>query len=213
VSPGCPPPGKARSDWLSGIFRKGFDFMTGILLASATLGGGCFWCLDAIYRDLKGVRAVISGYAGGHVPNPGYQAVCSGRTGHAEVVRIEFDPARIAYRDLLEVFFTVHDPTTLNRQGADTGTQYRSIILTHDASQERVAREVTASIRTARIWPDPIVTEIKPLDTFYPAEAYHQDYMARNPVQPYCVAVIAPKVAKFRKQFMSRLKEPTPHKP
>lgn len=181
--------------------------MTGILLASATLGGGCFWCLDAVFRELKGVRTVVSGYAGGHTPDPTYKDVCSGRTGHAEVVRIDFDPARITYRDLLEVFFTVHDPTTLNRQGADSGTQYRSIILTHDASQERTAREVMAAVRAARIWPDPLVTEVKPLTVFHPAETYHQDYAARNPAQPYCVAVIAPKVAKFRKQFLSRLKE------
>lgn len=180
--------------------------MTGIILAAATLGGGCFWCLEAIYRELRGVRKVVSGYAGGKSPSPSYKEVCSGKTGHAEVVRIEYDPAEIGYRDLLEVFFTIHDPTTLNRQGADVGTQYRSIILTHDATQDRVAREVMAAIRAARIWKEPLVTEIKPLDKFHPAEDHHQNYLANNPSQPYCSLVIAPKVAKFRKLYMQKLK-------
>jgi peptide-methionine (S)-S-oxide reductase len=171
----------------------------------ATLGGGCFWCLDAVYRQLRGVENVASGYAGGTKPNPTYREVCTGYTGHAEVVQITFDPGVISYRDLLDVFFTIHDPTTPDRQGGDIGTQYRSIILTHSPEQERAAREVIAEIEAEKIWDDPIVTQVEPLREFYPAEQYHQDYYTSNPRQAYCQAVIAPKVAKFRKKFLERL--------
>ena len=172
----------------------------------ATLGGGCFWCLEAVYRELNGVERVVSGYAGGRMPDPSYDAVCSGTTGHAEVVQITFDPAVISYRDLLEVFFTIHDPTTLNRQGADVGTQYRSAILWHDEAQRATAEQVKAEIAGSGLWSDPVVTEITPLEKFFPAEDYHQEYFARNPYQPYCMAVVAPKVAKFRKQHLARLR-------
>ena len=172
----------------------------------ATLGGGCFWCLEAVFLDLKGVRRVVSGYAGGSVPDPSYEDVCTGRTGHAEVVQVEFDPALVSYRDLLEVFFSIHDPTTLNRQGADLGTQYRSVIFHHSPEQERTAREVIAELERNRLWDQPIVTEVKPAPAFYPAEAYHQDYFRRNPGQAYCRVVIAPKVARFRTQHLARLK-------
>lgn len=175
-------------------------------LEAATLGGGCFWCLEAVYVELRGVEKVVSGYAGGHVKNPTYREVCSGVTGHAEVTQITFDPARISYRDLLRVFFTIHDPTTLNRQGADVGTQYRSIILYHDVAQKQTAIEVMNEVSQQGIWSNPIVTELAPLEVFYPAEDYHQDYFARNPMQPYCQVVIAPKVAKFRKQYFERLR-------
>ena len=170
------------------------------------MGGGCFWCLEAVYTELRGVERVISGYAGGSVPHPSYEQVCTGRTGHAEVVQITFDPAQITYRDLLEVFFTIHDPTTLNRQGADVGTQYRSIILYQTPEQEQTARAVIAEINASGIWPRPIVTQVEPLDRFYPAEGYHQNYFERNPDQPYCQIVIAPKVAKARQKFLARLK-------
>jgi len=172
----------------------------------ATLGGGCFWCLEAVFKDLRGVTAVQSGYAGGHVPDPTYKQVCSGRTGHAEVVQIRFDPAELAYADLLRVFFTIHDPTTKDRQGHDVGTQYRSAILTHSPAQDATARSVMAEIAGAQLWPAPLVTEIVPLTMFYPAEAEHDDYFARNPWTGYCQAVVAPKVAKFRKAFRDRLK-------
>ncbi|MCS6825862.1 MAG: peptide-methionine (S)-S-oxide reductase MsrA [Caldilinea sp.] len=175
-------------------------------LEVATLGGGCFWCLEAIYSELQGVEQVVSGYAGGHVKNPTYREVCSGATGHAEVVQITYDPSVIDYRDLLRIFFTIHDPTTLNRQGADVGTQYRSIILYHDETQKQTALEVMEEVTRQGLWPNPIVTELKPFDTFYPAEEYHQRYFARNPLQPYCQVVIAPKVAKFRKQYFERLR-------
>lgn len=171
----------------------------------ATFGGGCFWCLEAIYLDLRGVISVTSGYAGGHTPHPTYQQVCTGTTGHAEVVQIKFDPQQITYRQLVEVFFSIHDPTTLNRQGADVGTQYRSIIFTHNPTQETIAREVMSEIAAAGIWHGPIVTQIEPLDAFYPAEEYHQRYFQRNPYQGYCMAVIAPKVAKFRNSRLSSL--------
>jgi peptide-methionine (S)-S-oxide reductase len=176
----------------------------------ATLAGGCFWCLEAVYEQLQGVVDVVSGYAGGHVPEPTYEQVCGGTTGHAEVVQITYDPAVLSYRELLEVFFTIHDPTTLNRQGADIGTQYRSAIFYHDEGQRKTARQVMDEIERAGIWDDPIVTELAPLDTFYPAEAYHQEYYRRNPYQGYCRIVIAPKVAKFRKQYMDRLKQKAP---
>lgn len=169
-----------------------------------TLGGGCFWCLEAVYDQLKGVEDVVSGYAGGHVENPSYQAVCTGRTGHAEVVQVRFNPQVISLSDILDVFFTIHDPTTLNRQGADVGTQYRSAIYTHTPEQQPIAGQKLKE--AAALWPNPIVTEIAPLDTFYPAEDYHQEYFANNPYQGYCMAVIAPKVAKFRKQHLERLK-------
>jgi peptide-methionine (S)-S-oxide reductase len=172
----------------------------------ATLAGGCFWCLEAVYTELKGVQKVVSGYAGGQTENPTYQAVCSGATGHAEVVQITFDPRLISYLELLQVFFTIHDPTTLNRQGADVGTQYRSAIFYHDPGQKAAADQVIAEIEAAQIWPQPIVTQVVPLTAFYPAEAYHQDYFKRNPYQGYCQVVIAPKVAKFRKVYLDRLK-------
>jgi peptide-methionine (S)-S-oxide reductase len=172
----------------------------------ATLAGGCFWCLEAVYLDLRGVEKVVSGYAGGHVPNPTYREVCSGLTGHAEVVQVAFDPAVVSYRELLQIFFTIHDPTTLNRQGADVGTQYRSAIFYHDDAQKATAEDVMAEVTAEKIWPNPLVTELAPLAKFYPAEEYHQDYFARNPSQPYCQVVVAPKVSKFRKQYVGMLK-------
>ena len=173
----------------------------------ATLAGGCFWCLEAVFDDLEGVEDVVSGYSGGSVPNPTYQRVCTGDTGHAEVVQVTFNPDVISYRDLLRVFFTIHDPTTLNRQGADAGTQYRSAIFTHNETQEKVAEEVIAELNDAGLWDDPIVTEVVPIEAFYAAEEYHQEYFRRNPNQGYCRMVIAPKVAKFRKQYLERLKK------
>lgn len=170
----------------------------------ATLAGGCFWCLDAAYRRIEGVTGVVSGYAGGHVPNPTYQQVCSGTTGHAEAVQVEYDPEAISYPEILDIFWTIHDPTTLNRQGYDIGTQYRSAIFTHDDAQKAAAVASRDAVR--KLWRDPIVTEIVPLDTFYPAEEYHQNYFARNPDQGYCVAVINPKLEKLRKQHAARLK-------
>lgn len=174
---------------------------------TATLAGGCFWCLEAVYDQLRGVEDVVSGYSGGRAQNPSYKEVCTGTTGHAEVVQLAFDPAIISFREILEVFFTVHDPTTLNRQGADVGTQYRSAIFYHSAAQKAIAEQVIAEIDAAKIWPAPIVTEVTPFQAFYPAEDYHQEYFARNPTQGYCTFVIAPKVAKFRKQYLSRLKK------
>jgi len=172
----------------------------------ATLAGGCFWCLEAIFDDLKGVDQVDSGYSGGSVPHPSYRQVCAGTTGHAEVVQITFDPRVISYKELLQVFFTVHDPTTLNRQGPDVGTQYRSAIFYHTPDQKATAEQVISEITAARIWPAAIVTEVTPFSAFYPAEDYHQEYFKFNGEQPYCRAVVAPKVAKFRKQFRERLK-------
>ena len=174
---------------------------------AATLAGGCFWCLEAVYDQLRGVTDVVSGYAGGRVRNPSYQDVCAGTTGHAEVVQVTFDPAEISFREILQVFFTVHDPTTLNRQGADVGTQYRSAIFYHSPEQKATAEQVISEINAAKIWSASIVTQVAPFDTFYPAEDYHQEYFARNPTQGYCTVVIAPKVAKFRKQYLSRLKK------
>ena len=171
----------------------------------ATFGGGCFWCLDAAFRQLNGVERVVSGYAGGRRPNPTYEQVCSGVTGHAEVIQITFDPDAISYRDLLGVLFTIHDPTTLNRQGNDVGTQYRSVIFHHSPEQQRVAEEVVAELTAEKVWDDPIVTEIAPAGAFYPAEGYHQDYFSKNPNQPYCAAIVAPKVSKVRKAFFDRL--------
>ncbi len=172
----------------------------------ATLAGGCFWCLEAVFLEVKGVEKVVSGYAGGHDPNPNYKDVCAGGTGHAEVVQVTFDPGVVSYRDLLRVFFSIHDPTTLNRQGHDVGTQYRSAIFTHSVEQDRVAREVVDELTAAGLWSDPIVTGIEAASDFFPAEAYHQNYFARNPDQPYCRAVVAPKVAKFRKAHLERLR-------
>lgn len=172
----------------------------------ATLGGGCFWCLEAVYKDLKGVEKVVSGYAGGHVPNPSYQAVCTGTTGHAEVVQVTFDPEVISFGEILQVFFTIHDPTTLNRQGNDVGPQYRSAIFYHSEAQRQAAESALADAQP--LWSRPIVTEVTPLDTFYPGEDYHQDYFERNPYQPYCQVVIAPKVSKFRKMYIEKLKKP-----
>ena len=172
----------------------------------ATLGGGCFWCLEAVFEQLRGVEKVESGYAGGQVPNPTYKAVCSGATGHAEVVQVKFDPAVISFRELLEVFFAVHDPTTLNRQGNDVGTQYRSVVYTHSPQQRDTAATVIGELTEQKVWPNPIVTEVVPLDRFYKAEDYHQGYFRANPYQPYCQAVVAPKVAKVRAKFADRLK-------
>lgn len=178
--------------------------MTGQREEIATLGGGCFWCLDAVLRDLRGVQQVVSGYTGGQVADPSYELVCTGTTGHAEVVQVTFDPDAISFGELLEVFFTIHDPTTLNRQGGDVGTQYRSAIFYHSPEQRATAEEVLA--RVQQIWSDPIVTEVSAFDTFYPAEDRHQDYYRNNQSQPYCQIVIAPKVAGARKDFLEKLK-------
>jgi peptide-methionine (S)-S-oxide reductase len=175
--------------------------------AVATLGGGCFWCLEPLYEELQGVEGVVVGYAGGDVPNPSYEQVCSGRTGHAEVVQITFDPNVIAFEDILRVFFTMHDPTTLNRQGADAGTQYRSIVLYHDEPQKATAERIIQEIEAEGIWDGRIVTQVEPLDTFYRGEEYHQEYFRKNPNAGYCRAVVAPKVSKFRKKYRDRLKE------
>ena len=172
----------------------------------ATLGGGCFWCLEAVFEQLQGVERVESGYAGGTVANPTYRQVCSETTGHAEVVQITFDPAVISYREVLEVFFTTHDPTTLNRQGADVGTQYRSAIFTHSPEQERIAREVIQEFKSSLVWQDSIVTEVTPVSAFYRAEDYHQEYYRNNRGQPYCQVVIAPKLAKFRAKYRAKLR-------
>jgi peptide-methionine (S)-S-oxide reductase len=172
----------------------------------ATLGGGCFWCLEAVFDDLRGVESVESGYMGGDAPNPTYRQVCSGTTGHAEVVQITFDPQIVSFRELLEVFFTIHDPTTLNRQGADIGTQYRSAIFYHTPEQHEIAEQTIADLNAQGIWDAPIVTEVAPLAQFYIAEDYHQEYYAQNASQPYCQMVVAPKVAKFRQKFLEKLK-------
>ncbi len=172
----------------------------------ATLGGGCFWCLEPIYEELRGVKSVESGYSGGTTKDPTYREVCSETTGHAEVVRVTFDPEVVSFREILEVFFSIHDPTTLNRQGADVGTRYRSAIFYHDEEQRRVAEEVISAVESEGVWEDPIVTEVTPLGEYYVAEDYHQDYFRSNGYQPYCQVVIAPKVAKFRKEHLDRLK-------
>lgn len=174
---------------------------------SATLGGGCFWCLEAAFQDLRGVVSVVSGYAGGAGADPTYQEVCTGTTGHVEVVRIEFDNTRIDFETLLEVFFAIHDPTTLDRQGADVGTQYRSVIFHHSDDQRAIAERVIARLNAAGLWSDPIVTKVQPAPTFYPAEAYHQDYYRRNPGQGYCRVVISPKLAKLRARHAALLDE------
>ncbi len=173
----------------------------------ATLAGGCFWCMEAVFDQLTGVETVESGYSGGHIPNPTYRQVCSEATGHAEVVHISFNPALISYRDLLNIFFSVHDPTTLNRQGNDVGTSYRSAIFYHSDEQKAVVDEVIRDLAAQKLWPDPIVTEIKKFEAFYMAEDYHQEYFANNAGQPYCRAVVAPKVAKFRQHYFERLKK------
>ncbi|MGI6209236.1 MAG: peptide-methionine (S)-S-oxide reductase MsrA [Anaerolineae bacterium] len=172
----------------------------------ATLGGGCFWCLEAVYELLRGVESVEPGYSGGGTPAPTYEQVCTGGTGHAEVVQITYDPDVISYQDLLDVFFSIHDPTTLNRQGADVGTQYRSVIFYHSPEQEKVARETIQRLTREQVWDAPIVTKVQPFEVFYPAEDYHREYFRRNPEQGYCRAVVAPKVAKFRKEHLARLK-------
>ena len=176
-------------------------------LKPATLGGGCFWCLEAVFAQLRGVVQVESGYAGGHVLNPNYSMVCSGNTSHAEVVQILFDPSVITFREILEVFFAVHDPTTLDRQGADIGTQYRSIILYHSPQQKQAAEELIVELNNAKFWSSPLVTEVVPFKEFFKAEDYHHKYFRQNPTQPYCQAVVGPKVAKFRKQFAKKIKE------
>lgn len=173
----------------------------------ATLGGGCFWCLEAVYQQLKGVDEVVSGYAGGHTSDPAYEEVCAGSTGHAEVVQVTYDPKTVGYRELLEIFFTIHNPTTLNREGADVGTQYRSIILYHTGEQETIARNLIDELEAEGLWNDPIVTEVEPLEHFYPAESHHQNYYRRNSGQPYCQAVIAPKIAKLRKKYIQKLNQ------
>ena len=175
-------------------------------LAKATFAGGCFWCTEAVYAEIKGVEGVTSGYIGGKVPNPTYKDVCTGLTGHAEAIEIEYDPAVVPFEKLLEVFFATHDPTTLNRQGADVGTQYRSGVFYHDDEQKRIAEEVIVKLNAAGVFPGKIVTEVTPASTFYPAEDYHQDYFAKNPFQPYCQAVAAPKVQKVRKVFKDLVK-------
>jgi peptide-methionine (S)-S-oxide reductase len=175
-------------------------------LSIATVAGGCFWCLEAVYDQMKGVIAVESGYMGGHIDHPTYEAVCSGRTGHAEAVRITFDPTTVSYRELLEVLFVIHDPTTLNRQGHDVGTQYRSAIFYHTPEQKQIAEETIAAVTNKKLYVDPIVTEITPAGTWYEAEPYHQEYFSRNPYQGYCTAVVGPKVAKFRKLYAEKIK-------
>lgn len=175
-------------------------------LEVTTLGGGCFWCLEAVYDQLKGVTDVVSGYAGGTVPNPSYEQVCTGSTGHAEVVQVTFDPSEISFRDILEVYFSIHDPTTLNRQGADVGTQYRSVIFYHNERQKEIAEEMIEELEAEGAFEDPIVTQVEPLDAFYPAESYHQEYYQNNPRRPYCRVVVAPKVKKFQKNYGDMLK-------
>jgi len=173
----------------------------------ATLAGGCFWCLEAVFDEIRGVESVESGYANGHVMNPSYRDVCNGNTGHAEVIRINFDPSVISFRDLLNVFFAIHDPTTLNRQGADVGVQYRSGIFYHSPEQKAAAEQTISELNAQRIWSSPIVTEVTAVNNYFPAEDYHQEYFARNQNQPYCQAVVAPKVAKFRKHHLELLKK------
>lgn len=177
---------------------------------TATLGGGCFWCVEAALRELAGVTSVVSGYSGGTGADPSYEDVCSGETGHAEVVQVTFDPSVVAYRTILEAFFTVHDPTTLNRQGADSGTQYRSVIFTHSPAQEATAKGIIAELEADKVWDDPVVTEVTPFSAFYPAEEYHQRYYERNPYAGYCMAVIRPKLAKFRKVWAKRAEAKVP---
>lgn len=178
----------------------------GVSLKIATLAGGCFWCIEAVFRVVDGIESVVSGYAGGTTVNPTYQQVCTGQTGHAEAVQLSFNPSKISYREVLEIFFSVHDPTTLNRQGLDTGTQYRSAIFYHNTQQQAVAEELVGELNKAHLWEKPIVTQLVPLGTFYPAEDDHQEYFSRRPEQAYCQMVISPKVQKFRKQWAKRIK-------
>jgi len=178
-----------------------------VSLEVATLAGGCFWCIEGVFREVNGVKSVISGYTGGTTVNPTYEQVCTGTTGHAEAVQVTFNPSRLSYREILEIFFSVHDPTTLNRQGADVGTQYRSAIFYHNEQQKRVAEELIRELGRAKLWNRPIVTQIVPLDTFYPAEDYHQEYFSQHPEQAYCRIVISPKINKFRKQWKRYLKQ------
>jgi peptide-methionine (S)-S-oxide reductase len=173
----------------------------------ATLGGGCFWCLEAVYQQMAGVLSIVSGYIGGQVENPTYQQVCSGTTGHVEVVEVAFDPEAVSYREILEVFFAIHDPTSFDRQGNDSGPQYRSAIFYHTAAQQALADETIRQLNTEGIWDAPIVTEVRPAARFYPAEDYHQEYFRNNPKQPYCAFVVAPKVRKFREKFTARLRQ------
>jgi peptide-methionine (S)-S-oxide reductase len=182
------------------------ELATGLTTGLTTLGGGCFWCLEAAFVQLAGVKSVVSGYAGGRMKNPDYRNVCSGDTGHAEVIEVRFDPAVIDYRTLLQAFFAIHDPTTPNRQGNDVGSQYRSVIFTHGAEQEKTAKDLIAELTAAKIWPAAIITSVSPAPTFWPAEDHHQNYFANNPDQPYCQFVVAPKAAKLRKLFAGRLK-------
>lgn len=175
-------------------------------LETATLGGGCFWCLEAVYDNLQGVVDVVSGYSGGRRPNPTYEQVSTGYTGHAEVVQLKFNPSEITFREILEVFFSIHDPTTLNRQGTDVGTQYRSIILYHDDRQKEITGDTIRELEEQKVWPRPIVTQVEPFEAFYPAEEYHQEYYVKNPYAGYCMVVIAPKLAKFRQKYAERLK-------
>ena len=174
---------------------------------TATFGAGCFWCVEAVYQNLKGVQKVVSGYAGGKTPNPTYKQICTGQTGHAEVTQITYDPNQISYQDLLDVFWNTHDPTTLNRQGADTGTQYRSVIFYNDDHQKEIAEQTMAETDASGLWSNPIVTEISPIPTFYPAEDYHQNYYQSNPSQPYCAVIISPKIRKLKKEFKHMLNE------
>jgi peptide-methionine (S)-S-oxide reductase len=176
-------------------------------LRTATLAGGCFWCLEAVYQRMIGIEQVKSGYIGGSTANPTYEQVCGGRTGHAEAVQLVFDPAAVSFREILEVFFAIHDPTTLNRQGNDVGTQYRSAIFYHSAEQKTIAEQTIRELAAEQVFSDPIVTEVKPASTFYEAEGYHQEYFRNNASQPYCVAVVAPKVEKFRKKFLHKLRQ------
>jgi peptide-methionine (S)-S-oxide reductase len=175
-------------------------------IESATLGGGCFWCIESAFNKVKGIESAFSGYAGGNTENPSYQAVCSGNTGHAEVVRVNFDSDMISFRDVLEIFFALHDPTQLNRQGNDVGTQYRSAIFYHNDEQKRIAQDIIVEMTEDKMWPEPIVTEVVPLSQYYEAESYHQDYFNNNPQNQYCAMVVGPKLAKFKKNFASRLK-------
>lgn len=193
----CNSPAEKKQETMDINMDKNFEF--------ATLGGGCFWCLEAVFSEVRGINAAISGYSGGTIKNPTYREVTSGRTGHAEVVQLQFDPEVISYRDILTIFFHLHDPTTLNRQGADVGTQYRSVIFYHSDEQEKVAREVFEEIDRSDLWSDPLVTQVSPLQEFYRAEDYHQNYYANNPNQPYCTFVISPKMSKLRKLFKDKL--------
>jgi peptide-methionine (S)-S-oxide reductase len=185
------------------LFGKG-DFIMSNQFETATLAGGCFWCLEAVFDEIKGIESVESGYSNGHVMNPSYSDVCNGNTGHAEVIRIKFDPSMISFRDLLNVFFAIHDPTTMNRQGGDVGVQYRSAIFYHSPEQKAVAEQTISELNTQKIWSSPIVTEVTAVNNYFVAEDYHQEYFARNQNQPYCQAVVAPKVSKFRKHYYAR---------